>query len=1148
MNDPLIAWMGIEDGGGTNIAKYHLILDDKLWWKAFNVIFELLAEIVKIAGAISAFLVKLLTDTDYVIGPIADLFQKGLNQVYQIVPPYVLLGAAVSVVGIRTYFGYHNKENSGKFAGIGAVDWSDRMRDKEWMDSLMQGLVMVTFAAVILANPMALLKKAIDLASALGQTVQTQGMTENGYGTAMLAMVMQLSNFGDMGNQQCSAQWSQDMNNETKNSLSCMTGSTDMPHLTGMMAVILVVGILLLCMCAYFAVQCFIRGTWFLFMIVWLFFRFPLEALRYAVFDKNLGTINSTKVMADRFKAIFIDMLVYMGFFMLVIFMMASLPTLLLEVIAGGPLARAVGTAPAALLGMVVTGVTLYYVGKWVRFLQPSPKLLQGDDMGISGSEATGWRDFTKAFRESGEAEGKFEFKRLYQDENGKFNVDELGKLTLGSENLTEQLKKLNVIPSSRYGDVLENNQPIDLTSPDQVSDVIKHANRVQGDLSRAEARRNKLLDKMNDEDQEFTTRDGDKLKKLDEEIEKLTGYSSKVEMARAVQQDGKNTELHSLDYWTEEIGEDDEGNPITRLSEMGVDEGAFAQAVGLLGGDDDPEDGVTNSARMVYERGGKKMATVGSVALASVLSQHPELAPESLKGVFGGEMGNQSDTSGQNEDATETDEQEDTKPPSVEDTVHQQPAPSAGKTYAGGPRAHRLDYTPRAAREDSPETKAMVEAEIAAEDAREDEQKGLVPAAEAATLPTTPAGSGEAGADAPTTVLGQPVTQQAENGQQVEEGAGGPQQLSDVVVEQARPAPLVSPQSDPLYEKKYTRAAERLEDASIHLRESTQLLADRIAIRPVELPPHMTPGEEEYVTQGVDHASPMHTAMIHKLDTLNDAVGRNAHRTADPEKLIASAANLTNQARQVMMSENSIPDQEGKQTVVNVRMRPIERVLQSAQAQYAQSEDRSAGDKEIAQVYSMLSAQLHDHRRDVEQDVGRALVDELRRTRLSDLMGEQPVVQQVVKAAEGSNMSSSQIRQEIENARQAVMKKASTNTPNMVYMVYGMGAAQPAVAEDPREPVVPAPAQSGGVASPAVQTDDFSDRTPVIGSLVGTGAAMNRSNGWNEMTGEVENHAVSTAVVDDTEYAPEPGSLEKDPVSGELGSVDHAMDHDRVR
>lgn len=419
----LISWMDVTDQQGVNIADYHLILDDGIFSKPFAFLINLVFEIFKIVAVVSAFLVQLLTDPDFVIAGVAEVFQNILDSVYNVAPPWLILSAGFTVLVARLYI--QPTKNKGASTG-----WSrpKNMRnggfesEKKLWSNLGGGLAWMFFALLLLTNPLALLQRALEFVQDLVQSVgglSLGGDQTTTYVGTMTSVLTQIINFNTtLGN--CNSNWFSDMQSGTDTTLQCTGGEA--PDANAMMLIMVIVGTALMAMVAYFTFFCFTRGTWFLFMTVWHFFKLPLAGTKKLFVSSDL---DSPKANFDTMKNIIIDLCVFALYYMLVIFLMGAAPMFILS---GSQVAMdAIGISEGAsgLLAMFILGGVLYPLSQWVRYLSPSKKLLQGE--AATDDRFESWTSFTESFRDS--ETNKLTIKSI-QGEDGKLDWDKIADKT----------------------------------------------------------------------------------------------------------------------------------------------------------------------------------------------------------------------------------------------------------------------------------------------------------------------------------------------------------------------------------------------------------------------------------------------------------------------------------------------------------------------------------------------------------------------------------------------------------------------------------------------------------------------------------------------------------------------------------------------
>lgn len=564
MSNPLISWMGLDDGI-ANIADYHLILDNGPlgMFSLGNGIFSVLVEFMKIAGAVATFFVSILTDPDYMLGGISDFFQSILDWVYGIVSPFAILGLAGSFMIFRAFYGMGKNEDA---KAKGLQKYTSRLNNSQFMkrssgpagskelwNELGRGFVLICFFAIIMVNPIHWLNKLIIWVSSISQAVFSGefGDPNNQFSVNILSELMTFTNFNQTTGE-CGSTWAQDMADDTQNSLECF-GYDKAPSLGGGIIVLMVFSILILGVMAWFTYWCFVRGTFFLFATAMHFFRIPIDIIRM-MFGRNVGRGASgrayreghegLKVELDHFRDLMQDMAVYLVFFLVTVFCMNTLPTLLLNVAAGvfGEMFNSDGIA-VTMLALITTAVALWFLAKWVRYLSPT-KFLSG---ALWEPEQDTWHEFIEPFKGS---DGSFSREQLTTAEGRKALTDAFGSRMLGVEDMSDKIMQNKKVAAMRERMGLDNaNSKDDIVLAMQTNDF-DDANKVTLDAAKrkkfertakmTEKRYNKLKAISEDPEKTMTAA---QIKKFSE-LEKRMGDIAKARTAMSIRdnlmKDGK--------------------------------------------------------------------------------------------------------------------------------------------------------------------------------------------------------------------------------------------------------------------------------------------------------------------------------------------------------------------------------------------------------------------------------------------------------------------------------------------------------------------------------------------------------------------------------------------------------------------------------
>lgn len=401
--NPLIGWMGLEDGNGVNLDQYRLIFESNLLNPIAAVAELLTTFIMMVVTTLLAFviaLVRMLTDSSVFLGGVADFVGRIFDYVHIVFNPLVIAAIAFTVVIVRqllpNYVFGKDRYTAPIFSGakdfkgvrIGGVDYSsDKQVDtKGFINTMFRGLLVVLIVVLLSANPFALLTRAMDFvagfSSAIGE--QTQGPT--GYAMDMIPFFFSMVNFGTGQLGACGPVWVQDIMYGTSNSLQCAETAAGTASLGNLMLALLAAAVGLSMI--FYLWKAFLQGSLFLAYALWDLITVPYR-MAWRMFRSDFDT--DSRKLYDQLFEMLGRMAVYVLFYLIMVFLMTTAPAVMMSVVDETISATIPNPTAASFITLIVIGLVFFFAARLIPHIYPR---IKDDD------RATSWGVFSSTFKE----------------------------------------------------------------------------------------------------------------------------------------------------------------------------------------------------------------------------------------------------------------------------------------------------------------------------------------------------------------------------------------------------------------------------------------------------------------------------------------------------------------------------------------------------------------------------------------------------------------------------------------------------------------------------------------------------------------------------------------------------------------------------
>ena len=450
--NPLLEWMGMTDTNGVNLACYNPVYEDGVFHIISVIVGFVIGVIVQIGmlfAGIALFLVRLLTDENLVLGYLGDTLQFVLDAIHYVIPPFALASLAFGIVMLRAtapgggeggnrffewlipYDRFKDARNKipGIMRGQGFNYYYAKDPVKTFTQSVTQALLVAGIIYLLSLNPVYILVRAINAVSGLGSSIIDSGDAGMSYATGMVEGLIGIVNFPQSGmyNEamtQCHSVWLRAMETSESDVLRACMGKMPTAGVVELLVAIMflvVIGTL-----AYYLFQLFLRGSLFLGIVIWDFFILPYK-LGWEMFKPDFT--NGDRKWFDVIEETIFDFFLYLFYFLLIVFLLTSGPTIIVYLVS-------VGEMPA-LVQYLIIAILFYLGGKFAYKIAPSEQL--------STRHTTSWADLAANVFYQDELTGKRRINWTQLGNNLKNTEPVHYARSFGrKETTTEDIKNLN--------------------------------------------------------------------------------------------------------------------------------------------------------------------------------------------------------------------------------------------------------------------------------------------------------------------------------------------------------------------------------------------------------------------------------------------------------------------------------------------------------------------------------------------------------------------------------------------------------------------------------------------------------------------------------------------------------------------------------
>lgn len=411
--NPLLEWMGMVDTNGVNLACYTPVYENGVFHVISVIIGFIIGVIIQIGmlfAGLALFMVRIITDESLVLGYIGGALQEVLDLIHFVVPPFALASLAFGVVMLRATApgGGEGKglfewlipsSNKGSFRNKIPVHMRSQGFDyyyakdpiKTFTQSTVQALIVATIIYLLSLNPIYLLVRVINAVAGFGSSIIDSGDSGMEYATGMIEGLVGIVNFPqtemyEKAIGQCRDSWLIAMANSDGDILkSCLGGIPSAGVIELLLAIMffIVIGTL-----AYYLFQLFLRGSLFLAIVIWDFVLLPYK-LGWEMFKPDFTS--GDKRWYDKIEETVFDFFLYLAYFLIIVFLLTSGPTLIVYMVS-------VGDMPAIVQYLIIS-IAFYLGGKFAYKIEP-PKEFRD-------RHVTSWSDLTQNVFYKDELTGK---------------------------------------------------------------------------------------------------------------------------------------------------------------------------------------------------------------------------------------------------------------------------------------------------------------------------------------------------------------------------------------------------------------------------------------------------------------------------------------------------------------------------------------------------------------------------------------------------------------------------------------------------------------------------------------------------------------------------------------------------------------------
>ena len=519
MRNPLVEMLNLHDSYGINIGHYQMFFKSGLT-NPISGIIGLLCNLILIVlitiFSLVFLLVKTITDADFLLGWLSNLLQSVLDAIHGVVPPIMLASLGFAVVLTRftapKILGYGSGSNrfssievfnsvGGKFKSRleqhdqGKFDYTDDKNWKNFLENLFQASLIFFTILILSANPLKWLVEVLDKVANIGSDISGNGDATNSF-LDILAPLVILANYGGSDKYAgCTNAWLSAVKSGSDTAGQCTADGTPMSLL------LIIFTAIVFAAYTYYLVMMFSRGSLFLAYTIWNFISLPYR-LGWQLFKPDFS--GNAKRWYDKMVDAIYDAAVYLAFYLLCVFLMTSVPVIVVNATAQSGM--------AALLSYIILTAAFYFGGKNAYRIGPKTDEDHAQSWGdlmnqIVVRNSAGTIDFkataSQAFTDEADGVKKFA---------SKLNGREPG---LGEVNsMTDTQKKVFV---DAMKNSIDNKFHSDLWGEDaSAENIIKSLHTVKADKKNID----KARDKVNRDIRRgrITAEEGlKKLKKLDE-------------------------------------------------------------------------------------------------------------------------------------------------------------------------------------------------------------------------------------------------------------------------------------------------------------------------------------------------------------------------------------------------------------------------------------------------------------------------------------------------------------------------------------------------------------------------------------------------------------------------------------------------------
>lgn len=502
--NPLLEWMGMVDTNGVNLACYTPVYEDGIFHVISVIIGFVIGVIIQIGmlfAGIALFLVRLITDESLVLGVLGGVLQKVLDVIHFVVPPFALASLAFGIVMLRST-APGGGDGSRFFEWLIPSDKQKEMRNKipkhmrsqgfdyyyatdpikTFTRSTTQAIIVAGIIYLLSLNPIYLLVKIINAVAGFGSSIIDSGDAGMSYATGMIEGLVGIVNFPQSGMYetamgQCREAWITSMANSNGDILKACLG--DMPSAGVVELLVSIMFFIVIGTLAYYLFQLFLRGSLFLIILIWDFVLLPYK-LGWEMFKPDFT--NGDKRWYDKIEETLFDFFLYLFYFLIVVFLLTSGPTLIVYAVS-------IGEMPAIVQYLIIS-ITFYLGGKFAYKIEP-PKEFRDRHL-------TSWNDLTQNVFYQDEITGRRGINwtqlgnNLKGTEPAVFGRAIVAEKGVGMDDLRkldeERKKQVRSAISNAAGLQLESNAPVPAMYQDMWDNVDSHLRSIPNQIAATNA------------------------------------------------------------------------------------------------------------------------------------------------------------------------------------------------------------------------------------------------------------------------------------------------------------------------------------------------------------------------------------------------------------------------------------------------------------------------------------------------------------------------------------------------------------------------------------------------------------------------------------------------------------------------------------